>query len=849
MKRIFNLAMAASVAVLMASCAKDAAENAVPGPEPGVANKFTFVLPAQSGIITYVAAEGDESKLNLANTTILMFNNDSGDTDYKKLEAVITGSNILQGTRDGKPTAEIEVDDSWSGNKMFYIVGNTDKGASTVLPTVGDIGTYEVDDLLAEVTEAQSAALSSTNGLLLSGNVPVTSVETTSEAPISLYRSVARFDIDNDVTANHVTIKRIDVVGANNKGYVVGYGRNASSTLTNAADKIDLNNITVSQTTTKIDVNNTPADDTDDHDFQQQKSVFYLYPTNLKAENADGTVITLVGEDQYGDEKIYTLNKEASDLSIEDCEIKANTRYIISAIDPLNLTFIITVEDWDDGDKLVGRPDPNGGSFGVADIDPTSVGTFNGVNTIQVPTSGGTVKFTIKATSSKGTSFVISDAGTGAMVDISSSITATQTPGQLVYSMPYFESKYEVEVPALNANETSVTKITITDIATPSKSLDFYIYHEAEDGSVILINEVTFPDPVFRNYVENTFGLTGTVSEAQLNTVKNIDLKNRTDIKNISGINYFSKLTSLNVGNTRISALDVSKNTELTTLYFGDTEISTIDVSNNLKLTKLDLNRTKITFLDISKNVVLQELYCAVPGITSINLNNNPELNYLGLNNTGISHLDVSNNPLLATLGVENCNLTDLDLTHNSALINLYATGLSVPSLDVSHNTELKILALNESNISSLDVSTNPKLVNLNVGNTSISTLNVTNNPLLTHLYFTGTLVTNIDLSSQTELLRMNVGYLIESIDISKATKLEMLAFGVFDKNGKAINKDSAIKSLDISANTKINDLRIYNCPNLSKVYVWDGFDVNNPAQHFTGEASVYPGLVFELKQ
>ena len=104
----------------------------------------------------------------------------------------------------------------------------------------------------------------------------------------------------------------------------------------------------------------------------------------------------------------------------------------------------------------------------------------------------------------------------------------------------------------------------------------------------VYINAANFPDENFRNYVLANFDRdkTKSLSEAEIRIVKEINVLNK-GISNLTGIQHFTNLETLNCTENNLTSLDVSANTELTTLYCSINQLSALDVSKNKKLTTL----------------------------------------------------------------------------------------------------------------------------------------------------------------------------------------------------------------------------------------------------------------------
>ncbi|MDO4726480.1 MAG: T9SS type A sorting domain-containing protein [Porphyromonadaceae bacterium] len=156
--------------------------------------------------------------------------------------------------------------------------------------------------------------------------------------------------------------------------------------------------------------------------------------------------------------------------------------------------------------------------------------------------------------------------------------------------------------------------------------------------------------------------------------------------------------------NSKITDVDVSRNTQLTILACSNNEISNLDISQHTQLIKLYCSKNRLTTLDISNNTQLEELYCA---------------------NNQLTNLDVSNNTVLTGLFCYNNRFTTLDISKNTALIKLYCHNNQITALDLNQNTQLKELFCQNNKLSALDVSRNVQLLQLCCYNLNLSTAGI----------------------------------------------------------------------------------------------------------------------------
>lgn len=167
-------------------------------------------------------------------------------------------------------------------------------------------------------------------------------------------------------------------------------------------------------------------------------------------------------------------------------------------------------------------------------------------------------------------------------------------------------------------------------------------------------------------------------------------------------------ITSLNVSKDSISdmtGLELFVNLE--SLDCGYNQITKLDVSKNFALIELDCRYNQLTTLNVSNNTVLKRLNCSGNKLKILDVSNNADLRYLGCSSNSLTSLDVSKNISLTNLHCNNNYLTSLDLSNNISLTYLYCAENQLPRLDVSNNTALRFLCCGGNQLTNLDISNN----------------------------------------------------------------------------------------------------------------------------------------------
>ena len=354
----------------------------------------------------------------------------------------------------------------------------------------------------------------------------------------------------------------------------------------------------------------------------------------------------------------------------------------------------------------------------------------------------------------------------------------------------------------------------------------------ASAASAIPINEETFPDPVFREYVLKIVG-SSVLTEEKAQQIEVLDvsddnikevLGDRDPITSLMGIRYLRYVKDLNCSgqelkktlnleqNSRVEKLNCSGN-QLTGLWFHKgsslkyltcsvNELTALDLSKCSELIELSCSSNKLTSLDLSANKKLQKIVAQTNALTTLDTRNLPELTDLYLwGNHDLKSIDVSKNTKLEFLSVSHCKLTSLDVSNNRKLVKLYVDDNQLTALDVRSNYMLKKLGCYENQITALDLSSNVALEYLGVNDNPITELNLHPLSNLQELSCYKMKLTKLDVSRCTELRRLYCNdNQIETLDLRSNKKLETL----YCQNNR-------LSWLDLSSNTAL-DPRYVDC-------------------------------------
>ena len=354
----------------------------------------------------------------------------------------------------------------------------------------------------------------------------------------------------------------------------------------------------------------------------------------------------------------------------------------------------------------------------------------------------------------------------------------------------------------------------------------------------VTINEENFPDAHFREYVSNYIDKDhdGFLSLEECAAVKRIfeyGTMYWNDISSVKGIEYFTELETLDLNTTRVTSLDLSKNTALKTLRirddYGNCYLESLDISKNVALEILDVRATKLNSLNVSHLKNLKELYCSGLQLGTLDISNNMSLEVLECGYNELTSLDVSNNVSLKKLSCYRNKLTSLDMSKLTALTRLECYYNQLTSLDLSNNLALDPLSCGGNNLGVLDVSKLTELKYLSCYFCGLTDLDLSKNTKLEYLHCVDNPLTKLDLSKNPELRRLECYgekisetevYQLTSLDVTSNTKLEFLRCNNNLFTTLDVTKNTALRSLycydnqlttlDVSQNSNLESLYCY---------------------------------------
>ena len=188
--------------------------------------------------------------------------------------------------------------------------------------------------------------------------------------------------------------------------------------------------------------------------------------------------------------------------------------------------------------------------------------------------------------------------------------------------------------------------------------------------------------------------LDDSVVTANISGVTTLDVSEK-EISDLTGIEAFSALTSLECWSNKITSLDMTANTALTNLNCWNNKLTSLDVSKNTALDYLSLYKNQLTSLDLSQNIKLKVLYVSENKLTSLNMRNGIKdalITFFAQENPGLTCIEVLD-PVWATANWTNADVTKMEL--DAGVTFAYICGVEVDGVSTYNNNGIKAITFN----------------------------------------------------------------------------------------------------------------------------------------------------------
>lgn len=234
---------------------------------------------------------------------------------------------------------------------------------------------------------------------------------------------------------------------------------------------------------------------------------------------------------------------------------------------------------------------------------------------------------------------------------------------------------------------------------------------------------VSIPDAYFEEYLEsigagNGIDFDGLADLASVQALTSVDLNGIGSVQDLSGIEFFTSLTYLNVAGNSIESVDLTSNLLLFYLDVSQNSLTSLDLSNNTKLGSLTVSENSLTSLDLTNLVELEILRCNSNQLTELDVTKNTLLTELSCNSNSLSNLNLLSNTNLEQLYVESNSLEYLDLSQNASLTTVTVILNSLIGLNMKNGNNT---AISNSSFAAFD---NPSLTCIQVDDVTYSDSN-----------------------------------------------------------------------------------------------------------------------------
>ena len=211
--------------------------------------------------------------------------------------------------------------------------------------------------------------------------------------------------------------------------------------------------------------------------------------------------------------------------------------------------------------------------------------------------------------------------------------------------------------------------------------------------SIISFAQVSIPDANFEQALINanidTDGtLNGTISTADAQAKTGLLYLKDKNISDLTGIEAFVNITSLNIQGNNVTTLNMGTNTSILDIQTKNNNISTLDISGCPNLTNAQFSNNALQTVDFSNNLAITEVNIKGNPLNSIDVSMLTNLTrFVIKNNTGtLTELDVSQNTNLVDFDANNSGLLYINVKNgnntNFTVFNVLTNSLNCIMVD-----------------------------------------------------------------------------------------------------------------------------------------------------------------------
>ena len=355
------------------------------------------------------------------------------------------------------------------------------------------------------------------------------------------------------------------------------------------------------------------------------------------------------------------------------------------------------------------------------------------------------------------------------------------------------------------------------------------------DVTFTLIPDSNFEDKLIE-YEIDTDGKNGKVLNKSITSITSLHVFS-SSISDLTGIEGFTNLESLNIEDNKLTSLDVSKNLSLTTLNCGKNKLTNLDISKNISLVEVLCGNNQLTELDVSNNTALIVLHCGFNQLKNLDITKNKQLETLYCNSNQLENLNLKNgnnnalydnnfklNPNLKCILVDNALYSgynwkeDKDNTAVYSQTPCNAVYTLIP--DPAFEKELVELGIDKDGINGKVLTSDiSEITSLSIGKKAIKYLTgIEDFKALNSLSIEDNFLTFLNVSKNLDLKTLTISNnLLTDVDVSKNTALTSLTVNNCQITNINLNSNINLKSLDVS-NNKLTTLDLSKNPTLTSV-------------------------------